>query len=162
MSPIVVGELGLLLVSVTVPEALPGISGANWTLKLVVAPAANVIGAAIPVIVKPVPEIPDWVIVKLELPELETVKIFDPVLFTFTFPKLKDVGLAVSCGCTPVPVAAIVKVGFVASLMTDALPFTAPGPGGVNVTDSTVVCPAFKVNCGLIPLAVIPAPVTPS
>lgn len=56
LSPTSVGEFGVLLVTVTPPLTVPATVGANCTLKLALAPAANVIGIVIPLIVYPDPE----------------------------------------------------------------------------------------------------------
>jgi hypothetical protein len=53
--PIVSGEGLALLVIVTLPVAAPVAPGWNVTVKLVLAPAATVTGAASPAMLKPVP-----------------------------------------------------------------------------------------------------------
>ena len=147
----IVGEFGVLLVTETLPESVPAATGANLTLKLVVAPAASDIGVVSPLIVYPVPEIGAWLIVAAAVPVLESVIVCVPLLPTFTLPKLSDVGLAESCGETPVPVAAIVTGEPVALLVTVTDPFTAPDTVGANTIESTVVCPAVSVIGVVIP-----------
>jgi hypothetical protein len=155
-----VGEFGVSLVTVTLPESVPAADGANCTLKLVLAPAASVVGIARPLIVYPVPEITAWLIVAAEVPALESVIVCVPLLPTATLPKFKVDGLAVSDGCTPVPVAEITLGEFVALLTTETVPFTAPTTVGANTTESTVVCPAVSVIGVAIPFALNPAPTT--
>jgi hypothetical protein len=91
---------------------------------------------------------------------LDSVIVCDPLFPTATFPKFSDTGLAVSCGCTPVPVVVITPGEFVALLTTDTVPLTAPTAVGANTTESTVVCPAANVIGVAIPFALIPAPAT--
>ena len=79
-----------------------------------------------------------------------------------TFPKFNVEGLAVSDACTPVPVASITAGEFVASLITETVPFTDPAAVGANTIDSTVVCPALSIIGVAIPLALSPAPITPT
>lgn len=155
-----VGEFGVLLVTVTLPKSVPAVEGANCTLKLVLAPDANVIGSAGPLIVNPVPETTAELIVAAALPVLEIVIVCDALLPVATLPKFKVEGLAVSDGCTPVPVAAITAGEFVALLITEIVPFTAPTAVGAYTTDNTVVCPAVSVIGVAIPFALIPAPTT--
>src|SRR5207245_7273143 len=52
----VLGELGALLTSETLPDTLPMVAGANCTLKVLDCPAARVSGRVRPVMLKPVPE----------------------------------------------------------------------------------------------------------
>ncbi len=137
---------------------MPAATGANLTLKLVVAPAASDIGVVSPLIEYPVPEIGAWLIVAAAVPVLESVIVCVPLLPTFTLPKLSDVGLAESCGETPVPVAAIVTGEPVALLVTITDPFTAPDTVGANTIESTVVCPAVSVIGVVIPFSLMPVP----
>jgi hypothetical protein len=155
-----VGEFGVLLVTVTLPESVPAADGANFTLTLVLAPAASVVGIASPLIVYPVPEITAWLIETAALPVLESVIVCEALLPVTTLPKFSVAGLAESCGCTPAPVADITPGEFVALLFTETVPFTAPTTVGANTTDSTVVCPAVSVIGVAIPFALNPAPTT--
>ena len=155
-----VGEFGVLLVTVTLPASLPAALGANCTVKLVLAPAASVIGSVDPLIVYPVPEITAELIVAAALPVLESVIVCDALLPVTTLPKFNVAGFAESCGCAPVPVAEITLGEFVALLITETVPFTAPTTVGANTTERTVVCPAVSVMGVAIPFALNPAPVT--
>ena len=52
------------------PEALPAAVGANLALKVVFWPALRVIGAVIPLRLKPVPATDIWVMVRFAVPGL--------------------------------------------------------------------------------------------
>ena len=83
-------------VTVMLPLALAADCGANVTLKLVLWPAVSVTGAVIPLRLNPVPLIPTWEIVTLELPVLVIVSDRDWLLPTVTLPKLSLVVLSAS------------------------------------------------------------------
>jgi hypothetical protein len=155
-----VGEFSVLLVIVSLPASVPAASGVNFTLKLVLAPAASVVGIVSPLIVKPVPETTAWLTDADAVPVFESVIVCVPLLPTFTLPKLTALGLAESCGATPVPVAVITAGEFVALLTTETVPFTVPVVVGANTIESTVACPALSAIGTAIPFAVIPAPTT--
>lgn len=157
-----VGEFGVLLVTVTLPASVPAADGANFTLKLVLAPAASVIGSAEPLIVNPVPETTAELIVAAALPVLEIVIVCDALVPVTTLPKFKVDGLAVSDGCTPAPVVVITLGEFVALLTTETVPFNAPTTVGAYTIESTVLCPPLKVIGVAIPFALKPSPTTPT
>src|SRR5215813_716730 len=60
---------------------------------------------------------------------------------------------------TPVPVAAILRVGLAPFDVIATLPFTAPAAAGENFTVNDVLCPALRVKGRFSPVIVIPAPV---
>jgi len=82
---------------------------------------------------------------------------FEP---TVTFPKLKDVGLELSCPgvAVPVPDNDTVRVGFEALDEIVTVPLAAPVVVGANFTVNVVLCPAFTVSGVLMPLSVNPIP----
>src|SRR5437660_690097 len=84
----VLGELGALLMSETLPDTLPVAVGANCTLKVLDCPAARVSGRVSPLMLKPAPVKVPCAMVKLALPELVKVRFCTPVLPTSTLPKL--------------------------------------------------------------------------
>ena len=86
------GELGALLVILTVPVWLPPVVGANNTLKLAVPPAAIVAGVASPLALKAVPDTAKSAMVKAAVPVLVTVIVWDLVCPSTRVPKLKDEG----------------------------------------------------------------------
>ena len=87
----------------------------------------------------------------------------DPVLPSFTFPKLRLVGFALRApGATPVPDTGMVSVGLVAVEVTVRLPLIAPGAVGANLTVNVALCPPVSVTGAAIPLMLNPVPVIPT
>jgi len=76
------GELGALLATEMLPEALPGVVGVNCAVKVVLCPAAIVAPGANPIALKPVPAALAWLIDTLSFPELVKVIVAEPVLPT--------------------------------------------------------------------------------
>src|SRR5437879_11544738 len=79
--------------------------------------------------------------VKLALPELVKVRFCTPVLPTSTLPKLTLGGVTESCGCTPVPLRAMVLGELGALLTSERLPDTLPVAVGANCTLKVLDCP---------------------
>src|SRR5262245_38428330 len=90
------GELVALLLTVTFPERLPVVVGANVTLKEVDCPAARVTGSAKPAALKPAPLMLICEIDTLELPLFARVTLCVPLAPAVMLPKLSDEGDAVS------------------------------------------------------------------
>src|SRR5437879_13152789 len=84
--------------------------------------------------------------VKLALPELVKVRFCTPVLPTSTLPKLTLGGVTESCGCTPVPLRAMVLGELGALLTSETLPDTLPVAGGANCTLKVLDCPGGRVR----------------
>src|SRR5437870_1696707 len=85
----VLGELGALLMSDTLPDTLPVSVGANCTLKVLDCPGGRVTGNVSPLMLKPpAPVTLPCATVKLALPELVKVMFCTPVLPTSTLPKV--------------------------------------------------------------------------
>jgi len=146
-------------VIVTLPVALPADSGVNVALKVAVCPAVNVTGVVIPLRLSPVPVIPTWEIVTLELPVLVIVPERDCLLPTVTLPKVRLVGFEVSApGATPAPDNGTVRVGVGAFEVMVTLPPSLAGDGGANMTLKVALCPAASVIGAVIPLRVKPVP----
>jgi hypothetical protein len=82
LNAIVNGELGALLPTEMLPDALPAVVGANCAVKVVLCPAAIVAPEDNPFALKPVPVALAWVIDTLSFPELVRVIVADPVLPT--------------------------------------------------------------------------------
>ena len=101
-------------------------------------------------------------IVRLEFPVFftATCNVLDPP--TISFPKLRlDVpSEIVRVAAAPVPLSAIVYVGFVALLLMVTLPVTLPEAAGLNPTVKVDVCPADSVSGNEIPLSLKPVPLT--
>jgi hypothetical protein len=93
------GESGELLVIVNVPVALPAVVGANFTLKLLVAPAASVNGkVATPVRLNPVPVAAIWVTFRFAVPVFLSCTVCVFAAPSETLPKLTLVGVMLNCG----------------------------------------------------------------
>ena len=114
-------------VSVTLPLPEPVACGAKITLKVVLCPAASVVGMANPLKLNPEPLTAAWEIVRLVPPVLVTVSETDSWLPTVTLPKASLVGLLERCpGAMPVPVSEIVSVELGALEVNVTFPDTAP------------------------------------
>src|SRR3989442_1768318 len=120
---IIAGEFAALLTTETLPVTLPPPAGVKATIKFVDCPPSRVIGGVRPLVLKPGPETWTWEMLTLELPELVRVTVC-VLLPTVTFPKLRLVGLVVSCkvAATPVRLSASVVGELGASLTSDRLP----------------------------------------
>lgn len=88
LSATVLGELGALLVMLTVPVKLPAVLGANKTLNEAVPPAATVVGVVSPLTLKLLPLTAICVIVRGAVPVLVKVKVWDWVCPSTILPKL--------------------------------------------------------------------------
>jgi hypothetical protein len=130
-------NVGLVAVDVTVrfPLIAPAAVGANLTVNVALCPPLSVNGVVIPLTLIPVPVIPTWETEMLDPPVLVMVSESDPVLPTFTLPKLRLVGLALRApGDTPVPDTLMVRLGLEALDVMVTVPVAFPLAFGVNVT----------------------------
>ena len=77
-------------------------------------------------------------------------------------PKLRELGLELSCPAVavPVPERGMVSVGFEALDVTVIAPVAVPVEAGANWTVKAVLWPAPRVNEELMPLSVNPVPLT--
>src|ERR1700691_4711044 len=82
LKAIVNGELGALLATEMLPEALPAVVGVNCAVKVVLCPAAIVAPEDNPIALKPAPAALACVIDTLSFPELVNVIVPDPELPT--------------------------------------------------------------------------------
>ncbi len=154
------GELGASLTSERLPVMLPALAGAKATLKLVLCPALRVSGTVRPVMLKPFPEGVACEMVILPVPELIRVMVWVLRVPTATSPKLALGGTTESCGCTAVPVMAIVVGEFGALLTSETLPVMLPVLAGAKTTLKVVFCPGARVRGRLSPLTLRPLPET--
>lgn len=152
------GEPVALLVMETLPLALPAEVGANCAVNEVFAPALIVAGKVSPLIVKPVPVALAAVIVTLAVPEFVSEIDCDPLLPTWTLPKLTLEGFAERVACVPVPVKAIAAGEPVALLVIETLPLALPAEVGANCAVNEVFAPALIVAGTARPLMLKPAP----
>ena len=152
--------MGALLTSETLPDTLPVAVGANCTLKVLDCPGGSVSGNVGPLMLKPAPVKLPCAMVKLALPELVKVRFCTPVLPTSTLPKLTLEGATESCGCTPVPLRAMVLGELGALLTSETLPDTLPMVAGANCTLKVLDCPAARVSGRVRPVMLKPVPET--
>src|SRR2546425_2770193 len=113
----VLGELGASQTCEKPPDLLSVAAGGNCKLKVLDCPGGRVSGNVSALILKPVPVKLPCAMVKLALPELVKVTFCTLVLPTSTLPKLTVAGVTESCGCTPVPLRAMV-LGELGALLT--------------------------------------------
>jgi hypothetical protein len=93
--PICAGEFVALLLTNTLPLTDPVAVGAKFTPNAVLCPAPKLNGVK-PLMVKPAPVTLPPETVTLAFPVLVSVTVWLLLVLTFTFPKLKLLGLAVS------------------------------------------------------------------
>src|SRR5437870_12821989 len=155
----IVGELGALLTSETLPDTLPAAVGANCMLKAMDCPAGRVRGKISPLMLKPAPVTIPCEMVNLTPPELVLHAALPILLPTSTLPKLALGGVMESCGCTPVPLRAMVLGELGALLTSETLPDTLPVAVGANCTLKVLDCPAGRVRGRVGPGMQRPAPV---
>ena len=89
----VLGEVGALLTIEMLPEVAPAETGTKTALIVVLCPAFMFRGKENPLTEKPVPEAVNWVMVRVALPVLVMIKVWERLLLTTTFPKLMEVVL---------------------------------------------------------------------
>jgi hypothetical protein len=160
LKEIVSGEFGALLTNEIVPVTLPAALGAKTALNVVDWPAAMVTCAAIPEVLKPAPATVTEEIVTVALPPFLSVMVWELFVPVVTLPNAALVGVAVSCGCVPVPLKLIVAGEFGALLTIEMLPLTLPADVGANLALNVVLNPAPNVTGVVIPVVLKPAPVT--
>src|SRR2546426_671757 len=145
----VLGELGALLMSETLPDTLPVAVGANCTLKELDCPGGRETRNVSPLMLKPpAPVTLPCATVKLALPEVVKVMFFLMIrrpprstLFPYTT-------LFRSWGCTPVPLRAMVLGELGASLTSEMLPDALPVAVGANCTLKVLDCPEIgRASC---------------
>src|SRR2546427_621828 len=156
----VLGELGALLTSETLPDTLPVVVGANCTLKVLDCPGGRVSGNVSPLMLKPAPVTGPCAMVKIALPEMVNVRICTPVLSTSTLPILsKDAATAEICSLSlhdALPISG--ELG--ALLTSETLPDTLPMVAGANCALKVLDCPAARVSGRVRPVMLKPVPET--
>ena len=158
VSAIASGEFGALLTIEMLPVALPVVVGANCAVKVAICPALIVNGLAIPPMLKPAPEAVAWETVRLAVPEFVRVTVCEAEAPTATDPKAREVGLAASCACAPVPVIEMVVGEFGELLVIEIVPVTLPPAVGANCAVNDVLFPAANVSGVVSPLMLNSAP----
>lgn len=157
-------EFEALEVTVTAPLTLPVAPGANFTVKLVLCPAVRVNEELMPLSENPDPLMATFETETLVPPVFVIVPERDWLEPTVTLPKLREVGLALSCPgvAAPVPETEIVSEGFDASEVMVTVPLADPVELGENVTFALAVAPAARIKGVAIPPTVNPEPVIPT
>lgn len=115
-----------------------------------------------PLALKPVPDTFTPEIVTFEFPLFVTVEVIDPVLPTFTFPKLSVELLKprTRVAATPVPLKEIASGEFGALLTSVTVPVTFPAALGPKTALNVVDWPAVMFTGAVIPVVLKPAPAT--
>ena len=115
-----------------------------------------------PLALKPAPETVTLEMVTFEFPVLVRLALSELLLPTFTLPKLRLVGFAVSTkvAVTPVPLKGIISGELGALLTSETAPVTLPAEVGANATLKVVLCPAAMVVGTGSPEMLKPAPET--
>jgi hypothetical protein len=146
--PIAMGEFGALLVTVTLaPLTAPGAAGANVTVRVADCPVVSTVPLEMPVALNPAPVTVTPEIVTFAFPLLAIDVVKEELLPSFTFPKLKLVGLAASdeLVMTPVPDRLITSGEGVPSVVSVMLPVTVVAEDGVKTALNVVLLPAAIV-----------------
>jgi len=116
-------------------------------------------GSVSPLKLNPAPLALAAEIVRLDPPELLSVPLSDFDVPTWTFPKLKLVGLETNWPCArPVPESGTERVGLPASELIVSVPLAAPAAVGANITLNVALCPAVIVAGRLGPVKLNPLP----
>lgn len=157
LSATAAGEFGALLITDTLPLVLPAEVGAYCTVKLLLCPGVKVIGAEMPLRLKPLPVTVACEIVRLAFPLFLTCTVCVFALPVATEPKLALDGVTLSAACAPVPVTAA-TVLIPSLLVTVMLPDTAPVAVGAYCTVIAALCEGANVTGMLNPLTETPAP----
>ncbi len=158
LSGIVVGEVGRLVATEMLPDALPSAVGEKTALNVMLALAASVC-AAKPVTLKPVPVTLSDETTKLPVPVFFSVMTCVPVVPSGTLPKVTLDGVTDIPGEVPVPLKATVVGELAASETIEMLPETLAVEAGVNVALKFMVLPGARVTAEK-PVTPNPVPVT--
>jgi hypothetical protein len=150
-------------VTVAVPGKLPADVGAKVAVKVVLCPAVNVSGVAIPETVNPVPDAATAEIVALVPPVLVSVSVWLELCPSVMFVYVKLVGDAVKvAAATEVPLRGIDKLGFDAFDVRVTAPGKVPADVGAKVTVKVVLCPGVNASGVAIALRLNPVPLLPT
>ena len=147
--PSVTDGLEALLVTVTLPVALPADAGAKTTFSETLCPGARVCPAGPPLTLKPGPEMLTFVMLALAVPLFESVAARALLPGMVTLPRLRLAGVR-----TSVPTAVGVVVPLVEVLPVEVLPLVVP-PVEVLPVVLPVVVPPLVVPPLVVPLPVV-------
>jgi len=156
------GEFVALLVTLTLPDALPATVGAKRTFSVAVSLGVSIVPAVTPLALNPVPEGVTLEMVTLEFPLLVKVTLNVLLLPSFTFPKLKPVGLAPSnwVAACPVPLKGMASGELGPLLTRETDPLTLAVEVGAKATLKVVLAPAAIIVGVARPLILKPVPDT--
>jgi hypothetical protein len=157
---IIAGELVALLITLTLPLTLWATVGANATVSVADWLGAKTVPEMIPLALSPVPVTVTLEIVTLEFPLFVRVAPNELLLATFTFPKLRLVGLDPSknVAATPVPLKGITSGEFGALLSSVTEPVALPEVLGAKTALNVMLFPAAIVAGTVRPAMLNPAP----
>ncbi len=156
------GEFVALLATVMLPVSLPATTGANCAVTVTDWPGVSVTEDVEEVMLKPVPDAVTEEMRTLEVPVFVNVALSWLVLPSVTLPKAKLAGLTDSNCVEVVPVPESARLsGESVALLTSAIePAMAPDVVGSKTTLKEAVLPAAMVKGMVIPVILMPVPVT--
>lgn len=99
-----------------------------------------------------------WEMLRFAVPGLLIVKVCVLAEPTVALPKLVLAGITEICGCTPVPLRAMVVGELVALLTTVRLPAALPATAGEKLTARARLWPGARVTVPVNPLTANPVP----
>jgi len=150
VSATVAGEPGALLVIVRLPLALPADVGENCALNVLAWLGFNVRGRVNPLVLKALPVTLIWETVSAAVPVLLSWIVWESVVPTVVFPKLKLDGVMLNAACTPVPVTGMTALAPCVS-KTVTFPLTFSPLVGLKLTVIDTTCEGVRVTGGVIP-----------
>ncbi len=152
-SEIVAGEPVALLVTVTLPFALPAVVGLNTTPNVNVCDGVSVAGTLTPLRVYPVPltVIDETRTFVLPVFVIVTFLVDDVPVFTFPNARLDELNESVCVAATPVPLSATVAGEFDALLAMLTVPTRFPAVVGAKTALNVAVAPT-AIDVELRPL----------
>jgi hypothetical protein len=140
-------ELGLSLVTATVPLALPAACAVKVTEKGFRCPGDRVSGKVSPLILKPRPVMVACLTVTFVPPEFTSATDCVMLAPIFTLPRERTAGEALSWPATvAVPVMVMVSKGLEASDTTEIEPGALPPALGAKATPKVKLCPGLRVR----------------
>lgn len=156
------GEFVALLAMLTLPVTAPAAAGVKATVSAAVCAGVSVRPAAAPLLLNPAPETTTLESVTFEFPVFVKVTFSELLLFTFTLPKLRLVGLTPNRtdAATPAPLSGSVSVGFEALLTMEIEPDSLATTVGANAALNVALPPAAIVRGTVSPEILNPVPVT--
>jgi hypothetical protein len=159
--PTVAGELLALLATEILPVTPPAVVGAKVALKVTLWPEVSVMGSEKALMLKPTPLTVTCETVTLPVPVLVRVTVWQPLLPTVTFPKLRLAGDAPRRRpVTPVPPSVTAAGELVALPTTEMVPLTLPVVVGAKIALKVTLWPEVSVRGSERALIPKPTPLT--